>query len=200
MSRDRPDVLAQAAAVADELRTAGLRVRLDDREEHRPGFKFHEWELRGVPCRVEIGARDLAAGSVTVARRDTGARAAIALTGLGDELRTLLDDMQGSMFDAALEDQRRRTARPESYAEMIDYLRAASGFARAGWCGEAECEARVKRDSAATGSAASRSTRRPGRRIDASAAAGPPDPPPSGPRRTDLAPAASTDISISSRD
>ena len=148
--RDRPDVLAQAAAVADELRTAGLRVRLDDREEHRPGFKFHEWELRGVPCRVEIGARDLAAGSVTVARRDTGARAAIALTGLGGELRTLLDDMQGSMFDAALEDQRRRTARPGSYAEMIDYLRAASGFARAGWCGEAECEARVKRDSAAT--------------------------------------------------
>ena len=68
--QDRSDVLARATAVAAELRSAGLRVRLDDREEHRPGFKFHEWELRGVPCRVELGARDLAAGSVTVARRD----------------------------------------------------------------------------------------------------------------------------------
>ncbi len=101
--QDRSEVLSAAAAVESQLRASGLRVRLDDREEHRPGFKFHEWELRGVPCRIELGARDLAANAVTVARRDTGARTTIPLAALGGELRTLLADMQRSMFGAALE-------------------------------------------------------------------------------------------------
>src|SRR5690348_6943593 len=67
---DRAGVLQAAAAVADELRGAGVRVRVDDRREHRPGFKFNKWELKGVPLRIEIGSRDLAAETVTVARRD----------------------------------------------------------------------------------------------------------------------------------
>src|SRR5207249_12153163 len=66
---DRAAVLQAAAAVADELRAAGVRVRVDDRPEYRPGFKFNEWELKGVPLRIEIGGRDLAAAAVTVARR-----------------------------------------------------------------------------------------------------------------------------------
>src|SRR4051794_16993513 len=69
---DRAAVLEAAAAVADELRTKAVRVRVDARPEHRPGFKFNEWELKGVPLRIEIGGRDLAAGVVTVARRDIG--------------------------------------------------------------------------------------------------------------------------------
>src|SRR4029079_16050783 len=87
---DRSEMLAAAAAVAADLRSAGIRVRLDDREEYRPVFKFHEWELKGVPCRVEIGARDLAAGTVTVARRDTGAKATVALGALAAELPAVL--------------------------------------------------------------------------------------------------------------
>ena len=92
--QDRAEVLAAAEAVASELRSAGIRVRLDDRDWYRPGFKYHEWELKGVPCRVEIGARDLAAGSVTVARRDTGARTTVALPSLAGELSALLADIQ----------------------------------------------------------------------------------------------------------
>ena len=76
---DRADVLQAAAAVADELRAAGVRVRVDDRPEYRPGFKFNEWELKGVPLRIEIGSRDLAAEAVTVARRDTGEKQQIPL-------------------------------------------------------------------------------------------------------------------------
>ena len=76
---DRADVLGAAAALADELRTAGVRVRVDDRPEHRPGFKFDEWELKGVPLRLELGGRDLAAAAVTVARRDTGEKHRIPL-------------------------------------------------------------------------------------------------------------------------
>jgi prolyl-tRNA synthetase len=147
---DRADVLAAAGAVADDLRSTGIRVRLDDREGYRPGFKFHEWELKGVPCRVEIGARDLAAGAVPVARRDTGARITLAPAALAGELGRLLADIQRAMFASALEEQDRRTARPGSYDEMIADLRAARGFARAAWCGGAACEARVKDESSAS--------------------------------------------------
>ncbi|HKE78003.1 MAG TPA: proline--tRNA ligase, partial [Solirubrobacteraceae bacterium] len=69
---DRAAVLEAAGAIAEDLRAAGVRVRVDDRPDHRAGFKFNEWELKGVPLRIEIGGRDLAAGTVTVARRDTG--------------------------------------------------------------------------------------------------------------------------------
>jgi prolyl-tRNA synthetase len=147
---DRAEVLAAAGAVAAELRAAGIRVRLDDREGYRPGFKFHEWELKGAPCRVEIGARDLAAGAVTVARRDTGVKTAVGLTALAAELGRLLADVQRSLFASALAERERRTVDPGSYDEMVAYLRAADGFARAGWCGGTECEARVKAASSAT--------------------------------------------------
>jgi prolyl-tRNA synthetase len=148
--QDRAQVLAAASVLADDVRAAGLRVRLDDREEHRPGFKFHEWELKGVPCRVEIGARDLAAATATVARRDTGAKATVALGALSGRLPALLTDIQGEMLAAARAEQELRTASPDTYSEMAAYLREAGGFARAGWCGREECEARVKADTAAT--------------------------------------------------
>jgi prolyl-tRNA synthetase len=147
---DRAEVLAAADAVAAELRAAGIRVRLDDREGYRPGFKFHEWELKGAPCRVEIGARDLAAGTVAVARRDTGEKTTVALTALAGELGPLLAGIQRSLFGSALAERDRRTARPDGYDEMLAYLRDAGGFARAGWCGGAGCEARVKAESSAT--------------------------------------------------
>ncbi len=149
---ERADVLQAAAAVAGELRAAGVRVRVDDRPEHRPGFKFNEWELKGVPLRIEIGGRDLAAATVTVARRDTGEKLQIPLRSHGCRDRR-----------AAREPCRRRSSRPPAtnrnggrfatragYDEMIEYLREAGGFVAAPWCGSAECEARVKEDSSAT--------------------------------------------------
>jgi prolyl-tRNA synthetase len=148
---DRADVLHAAAGVADELRRAGVRVRVDDRPEHRPGFKFNEWELKGVPLRVELGGRDLAAGSVTVARRDTGDKQQIPLPRVSAAVVELLNDVQASLFRAARDERERRTLRgPGSYEEMIEYLREAGGFAAAPWCGRPECEARVKEDSSAT--------------------------------------------------
>jgi prolyl-tRNA synthetase len=148
---DRADVLRAATAVADELRAAGVRVRVDDRPEYRPGFKFNEWELKGVPLRGELGARDLAAGSMTVARRDTGEKQQIPLPRVAVAIGELLDEVQASLFRDACDERDRRTLRgPSSYDEMIDYLRDAAGFAEAPWCGRAECEGRVKDDSSAT--------------------------------------------------
>ena len=148
---DGAGVLQVAAALADELRAAGVRVRVDDRPEYRPGFKFNEWELKGVPLRVEIGDRDLAAESVTVARRDSGEKQAIPLPHLRERVGELLADVQTSLFRAAREEQERRTLRdPSGYDELVEYLRDAGGFAAASWCGRRECEVRVKDESSAT--------------------------------------------------
>ena len=148
---ERAEVLHAAAALAAELREAGVRVRVDDRPEHRPGFKFNEWELKGVPLRIELGPRDLAAAAVTVARRDTGEKRQIPLARAGAAIDETLNDVQASLFQAAGDERERRTLRdPSSYDEMIEYLREASGFVVAPWCGRTECEVRVKEDSSAT--------------------------------------------------
>jgi prolyl-tRNA synthetase len=148
---DRADVLEAADALAVELRAAGVRVRVDDRPEHRPGFKFNEWELKGVPLRVELGGRDLAAGVATVVRRDDGAKQQVPLGGAAQALVELLDDVQASLFQSARAELERRTLRePGGYDELIGYLREAAGFAEAPWCGRAECEAQVKDESSAT--------------------------------------------------
>jgi prolyl-tRNA synthetase len=148
---EQADVMQVAAAIRDELKAAGVRVRLDDRAPYRVGFKFNEWELKGVPVRIEVGSRDLAGGSVTVARRDTGEKQQVPLARAGTEVEGLLSAIQASLFRAALDERERRTLRnPSSYAEMIEYLREARGFVSTSWCGSAECEARVKHESSAT--------------------------------------------------
>jgi prolyl-tRNA synthetase len=148
---DRADVLQAAAAVAGELRASGVRVRVDDRPEYRPGFKFNEWECKGVPLRIEIGDRDLSAAAVTIARRDTGDKRQIPLTRAAAVVDELLSDVQRSLFQTACDERERRTLRdPSSYVEMIEYLRDAAGFVAAPWCGRRECEARVKDESSAT--------------------------------------------------
>jgi prolyl-tRNA synthetase len=148
---DRADVLQAAAAVADELRAAGVRVRVDDRPDYRPGFKFNEWELKGVPLRVEIGGRDLAAAAITVARRDSGEKQQIPLARVSTRIGELLSDVQTSLFRVARDEHERRTLHdPSSYDEMIEYLSGAGGFVAASWCGRRECEVRVKDASSAT--------------------------------------------------
>jgi prolyl-tRNA synthetase len=148
---DRADVLQAATAIAEELRAAGVRVRVDDRPEYRPGYKFNEWELKGVPLRIEIGGRDLAAGVVTVARRDTGDKQQIPVSRAAVAIDEMLTDVQASLFRSARDERERRTLRdPSGYDEMIEYLRGAAGFIAAPWCGRNECEVRVKDDSSAT--------------------------------------------------
>jgi prolyl-tRNA synthetase len=149
--QDRGDVLRAATVLADELRAAAVRVRIDDRPEHRPGFKFNEWELKGAPLRIELGGRDLAAGVVTIARRDTREKQQIPLPRAAPAVDELLSDVQASLLREARDEVERRTLRdPGSYGELVDYLRTGAGFVAASWCGRAACEARVKNDSSAT--------------------------------------------------
>jgi prolyl-tRNA synthetase len=142
-------VLEAAAALAAELRAAGVRVRVDDRPEHRPGFKFHEWELKGVPLRIELGARDLEAEVATVVRRDTGEKRQVARPAVAAVVEQLLRDVQTSLFEEARAARERRTLHAEGWDELRGFLAEARGFASAGWCGEAACEERVKEETSA---------------------------------------------------
>jgi prolyl-tRNA synthetase len=99
------------AAPTDCRPGACVRVRVDDRPEYRPGFKFNEWELKGVPLRIEIGDRDLAAGAVTVARRDTVGKQQIPLAHVCTTINELLSDVQTSLYRNAFDEQERRTLR-----------------------------------------------------------------------------------------
>jgi prolyl-tRNA synthetase len=145
---ERSRVLEASAKLVAELE--GLRVKVDDREEHRPGYKFNEWELRGVPVRLEVGPRDLDQEQVVVARRDTSEKGPIGLATIGDHVRGLMGEIQSELRRQATEFTEAHTIRPSSYEEMREFLLGSGGFAVAPWCGSVECETRVKADSKAT--------------------------------------------------
>jgi prolyl-tRNA synthetase len=145
----REQVLAEAGLLRDELGQA-FRVRLDDRAEQSPGWKYNEWELRGVPLRIEIGPRDIAAGTVTVVRRDNGLKQSVARGVLSATISTELESIQQGMYDRALAYRESRTWDIGSQAELEAMGAAGGGFARAGWCGSAECEATIKARTGAT--------------------------------------------------
>jgi prolyl-tRNA synthetase len=147
---ERSSVREAAEALASDLRARGVRVRVDEREHVRPGAKFFEWELKGAPLRLELGERDLAAGAVTVVRRDTGEREQTGLSEAIERVRVLLDEIQAGLLAEARAFRERHTSRFDERSAMMEFLRAGEGFAVATWCGSAECEAEVKAETSAT--------------------------------------------------
>jgi len=150
---ERDAVIEAAGRVRDELALSGIRVVLDDREEVTPGFKFNEWEMKGVPVRIELGPRDLADDRAVVARRDQPGREskrAMPLTGLAGAVRQVLDDVQEALFQRALTFREQNSHRPTSFKEMKDTLANSGGFQYVGWCGSAVCEQAVKDETQAT--------------------------------------------------
>jgi prolyl-tRNA synthetase len=147
---ERSSVREAAEALASDLRARGVRVRVDEREHVRPGAKFFEWELKGAPLRLELGERDLAAGAVTVVRRDTGEREQTGLSEAIERVRVLLDEIQAGLLAEARAFRERHTSRFDERSAMMEFLRAGEGFAVAVWCGSAECEAEVKAETSAT--------------------------------------------------
>ncbi len=147
---ERARILEAASGVGTALRAAGIRVKVDEREGYRPGFKFNEWELKGVPVRIELGPRDLEGGSVTVVRRDTLERTTTPLAALDEHVRSLLTDVQRALLGDAEAFTEAHTLRPSTYAEMRAFLDDTGGFAVGPWCGGSGCEARVKEETKAT--------------------------------------------------
>ena len=145
----RETVLPTAKELQDRLRAAGIRVTLDERDE-RPGWKFAEWELRGVPLRVEIGPKDIEKSAVLVARRDTREKQSIPMDGLPARLIDLLTAVQRELFDRARNFRDQHTHRTSSYEEFKQIMEGRPGFVIAPWCGQAGCEAQIKTATQAT--------------------------------------------------
>lgn len=145
--QERSKVLEACAQIKSSL--DGIRVKIDDREEHRPGFKFNQWELKGVPVRIEIGPRDLEQSQAVVARRDTGEKASESIEALGKTVRDLLDQIQSELYAQAVKLREERTFYPKGYDEMRQVLEDPGGFAVTGWCGNPVDEDKVKAETKA---------------------------------------------------
>ncbi len=147
---ERSRVLEAASRLADEWRALGLRVKVDDRDDLRPGYKFADHELRGVPVRVELGPRDLDASQVTTARRDTGDKTAVPLDASGAWLVDAMDQIQRALFDDAVAFRAANTNEAATYEELRAAITDAGGFVTGAWCGAPDCEAKVKAETKAT--------------------------------------------------
>ena len=146
----RETVLPKAQAIRDELVARGVRVMLDDRDTQTPGWKFNEWELRGVPLRLEIGPKDLEKSQVVLARRDTRQKAFVPMDGLGAHVEQLLASIQQALYDRAVAFREEHTSQTDSYEEFKQLLEGRPGFVIAPWCGSAQCEADIKTETQAT--------------------------------------------------
>ena len=147
--RKEPERDAIMAAIADlKAPLAGVRMRVDEREDLSPGFKFNDWEMRGVPLRVEIGPRDLAANQVTLARRDTGEKLPVPIAELAARVPQMLKEIQANLLRRATEFRDANIFPANDWSELVEAV--GKGFARAWWCGSAECEAKLKEETKAT--------------------------------------------------
>jgi prolyl-tRNA synthetase len=143
-------VLPRAREIQNDLVRAGVRVKLDDSEANTPGWKFAEWEMRGVPLRLEIGPKDIEKSQVVLARRDTREKSSASMEGLAGTVTRLLDEIQQSLYARALKFREEHTQRVASYDEFKQAMDGRPGFVIAGWCGSADCEAQIKAETQAT--------------------------------------------------
>jgi prolyl-tRNA synthetase len=130
---------------------SGLRIKMDDREEYSAGWRFNEWELRGVPLRIEIGPRDVQKEQVVLARRDILGKAGksfVPLAGLREQVSEMLDTVQQALFDRALAFRQENTVDAANYDELREAV--SDHFVWAYWCGDPQDEARLKEDTSAT--------------------------------------------------
>ena len=137
-------------ALVKELKAAGISVKYDDNDNNRPGWKFAEYEMKGVPVRIAIGARDIANNVVEVARRDTKEKMTYSMEGLSQQIIQLLDDIQISIFNKALRYRDEHITAANTWDELVDLLDNKTGFIACHWDGTSETEDKIKELTKAT--------------------------------------------------
>jgi prolyl-tRNA synthetase len=148
---EKTAVMENARKLQRELIDAGVRVKMDEREGVSPGFKFNDWEMRGVPLRLELGPKDVAKGSVVLARRDRPGKEGksfVPQQGIGAAVVQLLEEIQQALFDRALAFRKSKTVDATDYQEFKKAVE--SGFAFSWWCGGEDCETKIKEETKAT--------------------------------------------------
>ncbi|MGH7518354.1 MAG: proline--tRNA ligase [Gemmatimonadales bacterium] len=147
---ERATVLDAADETRRVLHTAGVRVHVDARDGMKPGAKYYEWEGRGVPLRLEIGPRDVTAGSVMLARRTGGKKEPLPTAGLADRIAAEMERMQNELLQTARARREAHSIRAVTKARFLDFVAQDGGFAYGGFCGRGECEAEIKEQTKAT--------------------------------------------------
>ena len=148
---EKLSVMECAYRLRKELVGAGIRVKMDEREGASPGFKFNDWEMRGVPLRLELGPKDVAKGSVVLARRDRPGKEGksfVPQQGIAAAVTQMLEEIQKSLYDRALAFREANTVEPANYDEFKKAVE--KGFAFTWWCGSSACEASIKEETKAT--------------------------------------------------
>ena len=143
-------VLPRAREIADTLRAAGIRVLIDDRDAYTPGWKFAEWEMRGVPLRIEIGPRDIQNAQVLTARRDTREKSPVPIDNVAAALQRMLDDIQAALLARARTFRDEHTTWVDTYDEFKAAMEGRPGYVVAPWVHDAALEAQVKAETQAT--------------------------------------------------
>ena len=147
--QNKDGVLNKAYEVKEALVKAGLRVKVDDTDK-KPGWKFSEQEMRGIPVRVEMGPRDIEAGQALIVRRDTREKTTVAIESLAEEIKNILDKMQTEMLERARTHREAHTYVATNYDEFKDVVANKPGFVKAMWCGDQACEDKIKEETTAT--------------------------------------------------
>ena len=146
----KQEVLPKAQEIEQELKKEGWRIKLDAREEFTPGWKFSEYELRGIPLRIEIGPRDIKNNQAIVVRRDTMAKESVSLDSLKAKIPQILTDIQDSMLAKARKFQAENTHEVDNYQDFKSVLESKRGFLKTCWCGNQDCEDKIKEETMAT--------------------------------------------------
>ncbi len=149
-NENKDQILNYAREVYTSLQGIVPDIKLDDRDFVSPGFKFNEWEKKGVPLRVEIGAREVEQNNVVVVRRDTSKKMAVTKENLASEAQSLLSDIQQNLLQRSKEILVTGTHRVETYEEFKEVISTKKGFVKANWCGDPECEEKIKAETKAT--------------------------------------------------
>jgi prolyl-tRNA synthetase len=148
---DQITVVAEKAREIEKmLKDAGFAVKLDDRDTHKPGWKFAEYELKGIPVRIALGPRDVENNTVELARRDTKTKEVTGIDGLVPHVRALLQEMQQNIYRKALDFRDSNIRKADSYDHFRELLDQEGGFILAHWDGTPETEAKIKEETKAT--------------------------------------------------
>ena len=144
IASNKDGVKEKATELADTLKDADIRVELDLRDLYSPGYKFNYWEMKGVPVRIEIGPRDIENGECVIVRRDTAEKTTVKLDNISETVSKLLEDIQMNMYNMAEEVRSKRTNTAHNMDEFKKELDENQGYIKAMWCGNEECEDKIK--------------------------------------------------------
>ena len=148
IAQHKEGVEEKVSEIYERLRTK-FRVEADFRKQVSPGVKFNDCEMRGIPLRLEMGPRDIENGECVLVRRDTSEKVSVKLNNLEETIEKLLEEIQNNMFEMCKKRMEEKTTEAHTLEEFVEKMNSNQGFIKAMWCGNAECEAKIKELTAA---------------------------------------------------